>query len=276
MDDVLVGGEELKRGGLPVNRREFVARSLTAAGSFALATRYGAALESEGRRPAYRVGEKVSPDVFFLDARGERQTLAGQVNEYTKVLYLFVFGGAFRKRPEGKRGELWCGDSMDDLSIQRSIYLNYASRGVTFVPVATPPVYDGPRYGYPDEVFLREPADSPLYRESVEVFIQKTETLKDDGTIPYDPVFYDPRFRLLDNPYVHEHVKGYGDVAPWQGRFKAEGDHQRYGTPTLWLLSPELEVLREPFFGNAYESVPLAIRYTVRDLAQALDRALAP
>jgi hypothetical protein len=223
----------------------------------------------------YRVGERVSGDVFFLDAAGERQTLASQVSDFTRLVYLVLFGGSFRSKPRGKRGELWCEDSVDDLVLQRAIYLNYADKGVTFVPVAAPPVYDSPRYGFPENVFLTEPESSSLYRDAVRVFIKRTEALKDDGTIPYDPVFYDPRFRLLDNPSEHEHVPAYGEVLPWQGRFKGPGDTQRYGTPTLWLLSRELQVLREPFFGNQHEHVPLLVSYTVRDVAAALDEALA-
>jgi hypothetical protein len=198
------------------------------------------------------------------------------VNDLTKVVYLVVFGGSFRSKPAGKRGELWCEDSVDDLVMERSVYLNYADKGVTFVPVATPPVYDSPRYGFPENVFLTEPESSSLYRDSVQVFIDRTEALKGDGTIPYDPVFYDPRFRLLDNPSEHEHVDACGPVHSWQGRFKGPGDTQRYGTPTIWLLSRELEVLREPFFGNEFGRVPLRIHYTVRDVAAALDEALAP
>ena len=96
-----------------------------------------------------------------------------------------------------------------------------------------------------------------------------------DGSIPFDPVFYDPRFRLLDNPNEHEHVAAFGDVEPWQGRFKWHEDEQTYGTPTTWLLSPKLEVLREPFYGNVYEAVPVSINYTVRDVIAALDELLA-
>jgi hypothetical protein len=104
--------------------------------------------------------------------------------------------------------------------------------------------------------------------------VEKTEALKEDGTLPFDPIFYDPRFRLLDNPNEHEHVPAYGPVHPWQGRFKWFEDDQRYGTPTIWLLDKELRVLREPFWGNVYEGVPVQLNYTVRDVIKALDQCL--
>jgi hypothetical protein len=256
-----------------MKRRDFVVQSVAAAGWLA-----GRRLVAQETAPpageSYRPGERVDGEVFFLDAEQRPVTLASQVGEETRVLYLNIFGGAYAEKPPDKRGGLWCSDSVDDFSFQKSIYLNYADKGVTFVPVATPPVYGSERYGYPKEVFLVEPEDSPAYKKAVGEFIEKTEALKADGSVPFDVVFYDPRFRLLDNPREHRHVPAYGKVYPWQGRFKWREDQQRYGTPTIWLLDRELKVIREPFFGNVYEGVPLEIQYTVRDIVKALDQAL--
>jgi hypothetical protein len=212
--------------------------------------------------------------VSFLDRELKTVNLASQVHESTKIVYLVILGGAPSRKRADKRGPLWCGDSIDDLGIHRTVYYNYADKGVTFVPVATPPVYSGDRYGYPTDVFLVEPESAKAYQSAVSEFIYKTEKLKTDGTIPFDPVFYDPRFRLLDNANEHEHVPAYGTVYPWQGRFKWHEDEQRYGTPTIWLLDGDLKVLREPFWGNVYEGVPVQIHYTVRDVVKALDHAL--
>jgi hypothetical protein len=154
------------------------------------------------------------------------------------------------------------------------VLYNYAEKGVTFVPVAAPPVYGSKRYGYKDDVFLTEPESSGEYKKAVHEFVSKTEMLKEDGSLPFDPIFYDPRFRLLDNPAAHEHVDGYGEVYPWQGRFKWHEDQQTYGTPTVWLLDRDLRVLAPPFYGNNYEAVPFHIKYTVKDVAKALDTAL--
>lgn len=257
-----------------MRRREFVVKSAAAAGWLVSGPRpvAGSSLATGG---SYRPGDRVDEEIFFLDAAQRPATLASQVNEETRVLYLNIFGGAYAQKPPDKRGGLWCSDSVDDFSVQRSIYLNYADKGVTFVPLATPPVYSSERYGYAKDVFLVEPEDSPAYRKAVAEFIEKTEALKADGSVPFDVIFYDPRFRLLDNPREHQHVPAYGKVYPWQGRFKWHEDQQRYGTPTIWLLDRELKVIREPFYGNVYEGVPLEIKYTVRDIVGALEQALA-
>ena len=263
-----------------MNRREFLKSTAAAAGIvtaspvFASGPRSWSPVRQDADRQCYRPGEHVEASVSFLDREGQSVTLADQVSEYSKVLMLVIFGGAHARKPADKRGQLWCVDSSDDLAIQRTVYFNYVNEGVNFVPVATPPVYSGQSYGYPEDVFLVEGDESPQYRSAVAEFIEKTEALKEDGTIPFDPIFYDPRFRLLDNPNEHVHVPAYGPVHPWQGRFKWHQDHQRYGTPTIWLLDTELRVLREPFWGNVYEAVPAQINYTVRDVMVALDRAL--
>jgi hypothetical protein len=262
-----------------MNRRAFLKTSTAAAAGMLAPPVLGPSWLSrrqEAARPqCYRPDDQVDGSVFFLDRDGQLVTLADQVDEYTKVLCLVVFGGAYARKPADVRGQLWCVDSSDDLAIQRTLYFNYVNEGVTFVPIATPPVYSGANYGYPEDVFLVEGDDSPRYQSAVTEFVEKTEALKEDGTIPYDPIFYDPRFRLLDNVSEHVHVPSYGPVYPWQGRFKWHQDHQRYGTPTIWLLDRERRVLSEPFWGNIYEAVPVQINYTVRDVMAALDRALA-
>ena len=257
-----------------MDRREFLKGATAAAGLLA-ATPLFPFPRQQARPDCYRPGERVDPAVFFFDRRLQSVMLADRVEEYSKVLCLVIFGGAHAKKPADKRGQLWCVDSSDDLAIHRTLYFNYADRGVTFVPVATPPVYSGNAYGYREEVFLVESEDSAAYQNAVRDFVEKTEVLKEDGTVPFDTLFYDPRFRLLDNANEHRHVPAYGPVYPWQGRFKWYQDGQRYGTPTIWLLDRHLLVLGEPFWGNVYEGVPVQINYTVRDVIEALERALA-
>ena len=60
----------------------------------------------------------------------------------------------------------------------------------------------------------------------------------------------------------------------WQGRFKWYQDTQTYGTPTLWILKPDLTVYGTPFFMNVYESSGRKIRYTARDVSARLERLL--
>ena len=256
-----------------VDRRQFLKTTTAAAGMLAASPAFPFSPQDAGPQ-CYRLGDQVDSSVSFLDRNQQLVTLADQVDEYSKVLCLVIFGGAHARKPADKRGQLWCVDSSDDLAIQRTVYFNYINEGVTFVPVATPPVYSGNSYGYSEDVFLVEGDDSPRYQGAVTEFVEKTEALIQDGTIPFDPIFYDPRFRLLDNRNEHTHVPAYGPVQPWQGRFKWYQDHQRYGTPTIWLLDSQLRVLTEPFWGNVYESVPVQINYTVRDVTVALDRAL--
>lgn len=255
-----------------MNRREFLRGSTAAAGMLAT-TPLWLRSRGEAKQSCYRLGDEVDSSVFFLDSKGRPVTLADQINESTKVLYLIIFGGAYAKKKPDKRGSLWCGDSSDDMAVHRTVYFNYAGEGVTFVPVATPPVYST-GYGFEKDVFLVEPESSSAYQDALAEFIEKTESLKRDGTIPFDSIFYDPRFRLLDNPNEHEHVPAYGSIQPWQGRFKWFEDQQRYGTPTTWLLDARRRVIRTPFWGNVYEEVPVQINYTVRDVIGALDEAL--
>ena len=260
-----------------MDRRDFLkTTALTGlvTGSHLVVPRRAAARIEEGAG-GYGIGDQVDPDVFFLDSDLNRVTLGSQVNEFTKIIYLTILGGAYAVKPADKRGGLWCVDTVDDIPVHRALLYAYAEEGVTFVAVVAPPVYGSERYGYPDAVFLHEPADSAAYKKAVHDFVSKTEAMKEDGSLPFDPIFYDPRFRLLDNPNEGGHVEAYGEVYPWQGKFKWHEDHQRYGTPVTWLLSRDLKVLGKPFYGNVYEETPLHINYTVRDVAKALDEALA-
>ena len=255
-----------------MNRREFLKNS-TAVGGMLATTPLWLCSRVEAKQRSYRPGDEVDSSVSFLDSEGRAVTLADQIDGATKLLYLIIFGGAYAKKEPDKRGRLWCGDSSDDMAVHRTVYFNYAGEGVTFVPVATPPVYST-GYGFKKDVFLVEPENSSAYQSALAEFIEKTEVLKQDGTLPFDAVFYDPRFRLLDNPSEHEHVPAYGTIHPWQGHFKWFEDEQRYGTPTIWLLDANLRVIRTPFWGNVYEGVPVQINYTVHDIIRALDAAL--
>jgi hypothetical protein len=259
-----------------MDRREFLKATSVmglASGMHVVSARKSRAAQDSAVK-GYKPGDQVDPETFFLDNKLNRVTLKSQVNEFTKIIYLLIIGGAYAVKPADKRGGMWCVDTVDDIPVHRPIYYNYAEQGVTFVPVAAPPVYGSKRYGYVDEVFLEEPEDSPAYKKAVEEFVSKTEILKEDGSLPFDPIFYDPRFRLLDNPNADEHVEAYGKVYPWQGRLKWHEDQQTYGTPTLWLLDRNLRVLHPPFYGNNYEAVPFHIKYTVRDITKVLDANL--
>ena len=122
---------------------------------------------------------------------------------------------------------------------------------------------------------LDEPEASSRYETAVRQFITKTEALRVNGTIPFQKVYYDPRFRLLWNPRQHPFNEAYGKVYPWQGRLKWHQDNQRYGTPTIWFLSSTGRVLRSPLYGNNYSTVPPTIRFTFWELEGAILEALS-
>lgn len=259
-----------------MDRRDFLKTTaltgLVTGAHVVVPSRMSARIEEAAK--GYGIGDRVDPDVFFLDSDLNRVTLGSQVNEFTKVIYLTILGGAYATKPANKRGGLWCVDTVDDMPVHRALLYAYAEKGVTFLAVMAPPVYGSEQYGYPDGVFLHEPADSAAYKKAVHDFVSKTEAMMADGSLPFDPVYYDPRFRLLDNPNQGQHVEAYGEVYPWQGKLKWHEDHQTYGTPTTWFLGRDLKVLSKPFYGNVYEESPLHINYTVHDVAKALDEAL--
>ncbi|NIM41478.1 MAG: hypothetical protein GTO74_09680, partial [Hydrogenophaga sp.] len=70
--------------------------------------------------------------------------------------------------------------------------------------------------------------------------------------LPFDLVFFDPRFRLLADPRLEHAAAVTGPTPTWQGRFKWYEDTQTYGTPTIWVLERERDVHGPPFFMNVY------------------------
>lgn len=247
-----------------MQRRGFLS-SLTLLG----ASRAWPTIEADDAKRCYAPGDTVDPGVFLLDSERRELPLLDLVRKDTRLVYLLIFGGA-----EGKDADLWCGDSRSDLAIHVAMLEKYAAKGVRFVPVATPPVYAEARHGYQAGVFVGTPESSPAHGEAVLGFVARTEALRASGKLPFPEIFYDPRFRLLDNAGRYPHVAAYGVVHGWQGRFKACGDTQRHGTPTLWLLGRDGRVLREPFYGNVYERREEKLRYREKDVAGAIDSIL--
>jgi len=215
---------------------------------------------------SYQPGDIISKDVFVLDSDLQRYPLLDLVRERdsARVIVLYLFGGGSMRKQ--KMGGIWCRDSFEDLQIPRYLHLKYNNELVKLLPVAVAPVYSTQYYGLPERVFLDEPDDSELFRESAMEFIDSTEQAAFDGFIPMEP-YFDVRNRLLFNR--REDLapgEGYGPVYPWQGKFRAEGERQKYGVPTIWLLNGEGEVLEPPFHGNLYHSDPYDIAYTILDI----------
>ncbi len=225
-----------------------------------------AASPAEGR--CFRPGDPLPGEAQLFDARLEPVTLASLVPGGTRVVYLVLFGGAHGARD----GSVWCGDSERELPLHRAVLRRFAGRGVLGLGVAVPPAYSA-RHGYPEGAFRAAPGSEP-FREAAARFVARTETLRALGALPFDVVAYDPGFRLLDNPQAGPREAA--QPAPsWQGRFKACGDRQRHGTPTVWLADGALQVSREPFFGNVYDHDEPVRRYGETELIEAVERALA-
>lgn len=226
--------------------------------------------EAEKSAGCYAPGDIVDRAAFVLDSARREVPLLDLVRKDTRLLYLLILGGAHGD----KDPSLWCGDSRSDLGIHTAMSRRFAAKGVRFLVVAAPPVYTEVRNGYQEGVFLATPESSAAHGAAVDGFVERTEALRASGALPFAEVFYDPRFRLLDNQRRFPHVAAYGPAHPWQGRFKACGDGQRHGTPTLWLLAPDGRVLREPFYGNVYERGEEKIRYREADVASAIEAIL--
>jgi hypothetical protein len=221
---------------------------------------------------SYAPGETLDPETFVLDADGTRVRVADRAEPTTRLLYLLIVGGA--NGPGNDRGpRVWCPDSAREVELHATLIERYRERGLTPLVVAVPPVYSGARRtGYPAGVFLDLADTAPEHREAVAAFVERSEALRRAGALPFAALFYDPRFRLLDDPDKGPHAPAYGPVPAWQGRLRPRDETQTYGTPVVWLLDRELRVLHEPFHGNVYERPPL--RYTEADLRAAIEALL--
>ncbi len=227
-------------------------------------------------RPAcWLPGDRIDGGVVVEDGAGRAVTLREAASgDGVRAVVLVVIAGA-----EGidakQRGGLWCEDSYSELPLLRHLILDYAPRGVRFVAVACPPVYHEAQFGYAEGAFLQRAAGDDVYESSRRRFVDRTLALRArDALPPFDAILFDPRLRLLSNPARGEASPATGPRPPWQGRFKWHADTQTYGTPTIWVLGPDLEVVGDPFFMNVWESEGRAIRFTPRDVRARLDRLL--
>jgi hypothetical protein len=224
----------------------------------------------------YQVGEQIDPELSVLDKDLAPRTLISLIKPETKVVILVGMGGAVLRVPEGKpfRGPLWCEDSFDDLSLLRALVAQFRRAPVQFLAVAVPPVYSPLPYGYPKEVFLAKPDDSPEFLESTRLFIEQTQKQVRSGLIPIQEVFYDPKYRLAGKLKSGEGGEFQGERYPWEGKLRWHRDPRNYGLPIIWLLGPNGEILQEPFFSNDYNSDPPQIRYEFSDVKAAIERHL--
>ncbi len=238
-----------------------------------LAAYGGAAGDAASEQACYLPGDYVVKETFFQDAQRKLVKLSDALKPASKAVIVTILGGAYLEAPD-RHGGIWCEDTLYEFGNLRALLNAGADKGVQFIGVACPPVYSD-KYGWARGVFIDEPEDAPAYLKAAGQFIERTEALKRDGTIPFGDLYYDLRFRLLWNAKEHPAVPAYGKVHSWQGKFKWHKDSQRYGTPCIWFLDPSGKVLREPLYGNNYSSTPPRILYTYWELESALQESLA-
>ncbi|MCL4703777.1 hypothetical protein KJ068_01375 [bacterium] len=228
----------------------------------------------DASRPCYHAGETIAPETFVYNRIGEKQRLLELVRPETKVIYLLLFGGASASAVE-TYGGIWCNDSFNDLPISNYLYLKYREAGVTFIAVACPPVYSEQDYGFPGDTFLARPESSEDWRQAFESFVQATYDLQNTHVIPFDKIYFDPKFRLMFNHQKLANGVAFTDsVLAWMGKLKPCSDKQSHSLPTIWLLSPNGKVLHEPFVGNRYGISTQRIVFTVREVEAALENIL--
>ena len=251
-------------------RREFIkAGSATAV----IAACGRPAVCAAAEQGCYMPGDTVEKDVFFLDTQRRPARLFDAVKPGSKAVVLVIIGGAYLSTTD-KHGGIWCEDTLYEFGNLKAAFNAWKDKGVQFIGVACPPVYSD-KYGWEKGIFLEEPEDSDGYVRAAQQFIERTEALKKDGTIPFDTLYYDLRYRLLWNQKEYTAKSVYGAVYSWQGKFKWKKDEQRYGTPCIWFLDPKGKVLREPLYGNNYGSVPPRILFTYWELEGAIGESLS-
>jgi hypothetical protein len=242
---------------------------LVLAGAIIAGTSFSAAQNVK----CYLPGDSIDPDIFILDVEQNSVRLRDIIKSESRLVVVVIIGGAYLAASD-KHGGIWCEDTLDEFPNLKAARNAWKDKGVQFIAIACPPVYSA-RYGYEKNVFLDQPEESTKFKTAVRQFINKTDSLRKDGTIPFDTLYYDPRLRLLWNESQYKTTPAYGNVYSWQGKFKWHEDTQTYGTPSIWFLDERGKILRKPLYGNSYGSMPPTIRYTYWELDAAIGELLS-
>ena len=254
-------------------------RLILAAATFAILTVMASTACAQPRMKSstsrsYQVGDQVIGNTTVFTRDLEKRTLSEIVEPESKVLVLILFGAGAARAPDYHplRGGIWCPDSFDDLPLQRALMRHFEKSPVQFVAVATPPAYSD-IFGFTKDVFISRSDDDPEFISQVKAFIELTEKTRETDVLPFDEVYYDPKFRLAYDP-KRRMGKDYGPIFDWQGKFRWHNDPRKYTTPSIWLLDGDLKLLREPFVGNNYNDDPPQILYGFRDVMESIEALL--
>lgn len=221
---------------------------------------------------SYRVGDQVDSLTWVYTKELQPVRLKDVVRGESQVVVLILFGGGAPSAPSYHplRGGIWCPDSFDEFPLQRALRRHFTQKPVQFVPVAVPPAYSD-IYGFEKDVFLTHTDDDPLFQSEARRFIELTEKTKETDVLPFQEVYYDPKFRLAEDLKRRPKDGSYGKVYNWQGKFRWHQDPRKYGTPSIWILSGDLKVLREPFVGNNYNDDPPRLNYDFMAVRDAIE-----
>jgi hypothetical protein len=152
----------------------------------------------------------------------------------------------------------------------------YAGKGVNFIAVAIPPAYHSQVLGQPARVFLDTLPGSEEQTNAHQTFVDSTLAAERDGILPLQP-YFDLRISLmLNRSDALLPGAAYGELADWNGAFRAANETQFYGVPSFWLLSDSGEVLAAPFRGNVYHphGGEVHIAYSFSDIDAVLTELL--
>ncbi len=218
-----------------------------------------------GQQRSYDVLDVVDRDVTVEDEAGRSYRVLDLPRAEDRVVVLFFFGGG-EHEGEARRGGLWCEDSQDEMALVHHLSVRFGGQGVAFIPIACPPVLHEKQFGYEEGGFSRSAERFEAQRQR---FVAATQRAIATGVIPFETVYYDPTFELLGKV-----PSGASGNSPAAGRFRARDEWQKYGTPTIWILSRDGRVLLPPFHGNNYELAERKLRYGDREVSRAIERAL--
>ncbi|MDC0598609.1 hypothetical protein OAP18_02035 [Gammaproteobacteria bacterium] len=258
-----------------MKRRDFNQSLLTSVAATSL-TGLSASLTAAEPASTYTNGNLISPDIFVSDKQGSNISLRSLFGDDSDIRLnvLYIFGGG--DMGSGQTGHLWCQDSFEDSHILRTLVGKYQDQGVKFIPVAAAPVYHSEFLGFPARVFLDEDEASEAFKQAEQAFIDSTLAAFESGILPIEP-YFDSRLRLMMNRSA-ELLPGsaYGDIAPWQGAFRAADETQFYGVPSFWVISNDGQIMAEPLRGNIYHphGGKVNINYSFSDLDALLQGLL--